>query len=137
MFEPLFVMLHLGGTSHAREEREGEGEDEDEEMEEEVEDVATMDDKGDIPDTVVGLIWHIQHSKAPRRKKAMLARTPQSKLISDLMVDNARDMYAQNATTAFCDMRKDKAKKLYSEYAPEETIIYPTRMRMIVRWQNA
>lgn len=73
----LIGMLHPGGTSHARQDEEGEGEGEREEevekMEEEVEDDTTTDDEGDKPNTYVGLIGHTQHSKAPRRKKAIMA----------------------------------------------------------------
>jgi hypothetical protein len=37
-------------------------------------------------------------------------------------VDDARDMYSRNATATFREQRKLKGKKLYSDYAVEETI---------------
>jgi hypothetical protein len=52
----------------------------------------------------------------------MLAATPQSKLVPVLTVDDARDMYSRNATATFREQRKLKGKKLYSDYAMEETI---------------
>ena len=97
------VMLHPGGPSRGGEEEE----------EEEGEERQEMD---------AGVTGHTQQSEAPRRKKALQTGTPQSKLVPDLTVDDARDMYGRDATAAFRERRRGKGKKLYSDYAPEETI---------------
>ena len=111
-YEPPLVMLHPGGPSGLADDRE----------EEEEEDEAAMDEGVERLDTNVGFTGHTQQSEAPRRKKALQTGTPQSKLVPDLTVDDARDMYARDATAAFRDRRRGKGKKLYSDYAPEETI---------------
>jgi len=109
--EPL-VQLHPGTSSRGP--RDGvEDQDEDEQMEE--------DDKveGDVEEGATG---YTQESEAPQRKKALLIATPQSKMVPLLTVDDAREMYSRDATAAFRDRRRMKGKKLYSEYAVEETI---------------
>ena len=79
------------------------------------------DDKveGDVEEGATG---YTQESEAPQRKKALLIATPQSKMVPLLTVDDAREMYSRDATAAFRDRRRMKGKKLYSEYAVEETI---------------
>lgn len=52
----------------------------------------------------------------------MWVATPQSKLVPVLTVDDARDMYSRDATAAFKERRRTKGKKLYGDYAVEETI---------------
>ena len=69
-----------------------------------------------------GATGYTQESEAPQRKKAMRAATPQSKLVPILTVDDARDMYSRDATATFRERRKLKGKKLYGDYAIEETI---------------
>lgn len=39
-----------------------------------------------------------------------------------LTVDDARDMVSRDATAAFWERRRLKGKKLYSDYAVEETV---------------
>ena len=48
--------------------------------------------------------------------------TPQSKLVPVLTVDNARAVYSWDATATFRERRRLKGKKLYIDYAVEETI---------------
>lgn len=62
------IVLHLRGTSRAR---EGEEEEFEEDVEEEVEDDATMNGRGERPNIDVGLTWHTQQSEASQRKKVM------------------------------------------------------------------
>ena len=90
------------------------GEDEEEEEEEGGDKV-----EGDMEEGATGFT---QESEAPQRKKAMRAATPQSKLVPVLTVDDVRDMFSRDATAAFRERRKMKGKKLYSDYAVEETI---------------
>ena len=112
--EPL-VGLHPGDPSRGP---NGDGEEGMEEEEEEEEDDGTRADG----EEEAGGTGFTQQSEAPRRKKAMRAQTPQSKLVPDLTVDDARDMFSRDATAAFRERRKLKGKKLYTEYAGEETI---------------
>ena len=113
LYEPPLVMLHPGGPSGVADE---------EEEEEEEEDDTTMDEAGERLELEGGLTGHTQQSEAPRRKKPLQTGTPQSKLVPDLTVDDARDMYGRDATAAFRERRRGKGKKLYSDYAPDETI---------------
>lgn len=110
--EPL-VQLHPGSSSRGpREEVEDEVVEEDvEEEEERVE--------GEMEEFATGFT---QESEAPQRKKAMRIATPQSKMVPQLTVDDARDMYSRDATSAFRERRKMKGKKLYGDYGVEETI---------------
>ena len=101
MPKPL-VGLHLGNPS-----RKAGGEVEEEEKE------------GDVEEGATGFT---QESEAPQRKKAMRVATSQSKLVPVLTVDDARDMYSRDATATFREMRRLKGKKLYGDYAVEETI---------------
>lgn len=112
-------MLHHGRIFHAGEE----GKEEEKEFEHEEEDDAIMDDEGDRPDTNVELKRHTQHFGAPQHMKAMPTGTSQSKLILALTMHNTKDIYVQNATIAFRDMKRGKGKKMHSNYAPKETII--------------
>jgi hypothetical protein len=90
MPEPL-IELHPGnpvltaGVELGKEEEE-----EDEEEQDKVE--------GDVEE---GEPEYTQESEAPQHKKAMLAATPQSKLVPVLTVDDTRDMYSRNATATF------------------------------------
>ena len=52
----------------------------------------------------------------------MRAATPQSKLVSVLTVADAKDMYSRDTTATFRERRMLKGKKLYGDYAVEETI---------------
>jgi hypothetical protein len=107
--EPL-VQLHPGQSSRGpRDEGEEEEEEEGEEPRQE----------GEVEEGATGFT---QESEAPQRKKAMRVATPQSKLVPVLTVDDARDMYSRDATEVFRERRKIKGKKLYSDYAVEETI---------------
>ena len=58
----------------------------------------------------------------PQQKKAMRVATPHSKLVPVLMVDDARDVYSRDATATFRESKRLKGKKLYNDYAVEETI---------------
>ena len=110
--EPL-VGVHPGNPSRGPHDEEAEDM---EEMEEEEEGTrAEGEEEG-------GVTGFTQQSEAPQRKKAMRAATPQSKLVPDLTVDDARDMFSRDATAAFRERRKLKGKKLYSDYAVEDTI---------------
>jgi hypothetical protein len=110
--EPL-VGVHPGNPSRGPNDEEAEDM---EEMEEEEEGTrAEGEEEG-------GVTGFTQQSEAPQRKKAMRAATPQSKLVPDLTVDDARDMFSRDATAAFRERRKLKGKKLYSDYAVEDTI---------------
>ena len=109
--EPL-VQLHPGTSSRGRLEEE---EDEEEEQEEKAE--------GEVEaELEEGATGFTQDSEAPQRKKAIGNATPQSKLVPALTVADARDMYSRDATTIFRERRKLKGKKLYIDYAGEETI---------------
>lgn len=68
------------------------------------------------------LIGHTQQSKAPRHNNALQIRKLWSKYVPDLTMDDARDMYARDATVALCEQRSGKAKKFYIHYALDETI---------------
>ena len=107
--EPL-IELHPGNPSVGAGGEVGE-EEEEEEEEEKVE--------GEVEEGATGFT---QESEAPQRKKAMRAATPQSKLVPVLTVDDARDMYSRDATATFRERRRLKGKKLYGDYAVEETI---------------
>lgn len=87
------------------------------EEEEEVEDQDRMEE-----DAWEGGTGFTQESEAPLKKKAMRVATPQSKLVPTLTVDDARDMFSRDATAAFRERRRMKGKKLYGDYAGEETI---------------
>ena len=102
--EPL-ITVYPGDDEEAEDEVEAE----EEEGEEEEEEEATR-------------TRPTQQSAAPRRKKVLRTGTPQSKLVPNLTVDDARDMFSRDATAAFRERRSGKGKKLYNEYAPEETI---------------
>ena len=52
----------------------------------------------------------------------MRVATPQSKLVPQLTVEDAREMYSRDATAVFREKRLLKGKKLYGDYALEETI---------------
>ena len=52
----------------------------------------------------------------------MRVATPQSNLVPVLTVDDARDMFSKDATATFRERRRLKGKKLYGNYAVEETI---------------
>ena len=65
---------------------------------------------------------HTQLAEALRQKKAMRAATPQTKVIPNLTMDNAREMFSNDTTIAFREQMKLKGNKLYSEQAVEETI---------------
>ena len=106
--EPL-VQVHPGTSSR--------GPRDEEEEEEEAEEEAKVE--GEVEEGATG---YTQESEAPQRKKAMRAATPQSKLVPILTVDDARDMYSRDATATFRERRKLKGKKLYGDYAIEETI---------------
>ena len=108
--EPL-IELHPGNPSVGAGGEVGEEEEEEEEEEEKVE--------GEVEEGATGFT---QESEAPQRKKAMRAATPQSKLVPVLTVDDARDMYSRDATATFRERRRLKGKKLYGDYAVEETI---------------
>jgi hypothetical protein len=87
-----------------------------------VEEEEEMEEKEKVEGEVEeGATGFTQESEAPQRKKAMRIATPQSKMVPLLTVDDARDMYSRDATAAFRERRKMKGKKLYSEYAVEET----------------
>src|SRR5450631_2225946 len=111
MPEPL-VGLHPGNPSGTA---GGEVEEEEEEGEEHEEE----EKEGDVEEGATGFT---QESEAPQRKKAMRVATPQSKLVPVLTVDDARDMYSRDATATFRERRRLKGKKLYGDYAVEETI---------------
>ena len=113
--QPLMV-LHPGepsGTAH------GEVEEGEEEEEEEGEAREGEEREGDGEEYVTGFT---QESEAPLRKKAMRVATPQSKLVPQLTVEDAREMYSRDATAVFREKRLLKGKKLYGDYALEETI---------------
>lgn len=106
--EPL-VQLHPGTSSQGpRDEVEEEEEGEEEEKAE-----------GEVEEGATGFT---QESEAPQRKKTMRVATPQSKMVLVLTVDDARDMYFCDATATFRERRKLKGKKLYGNYAVDETI---------------
>lgn len=48
--------------------------------------------------------------------------TPQSKLMHVLIMDDGRDMNSRDATATSRERRRLKGKKLYANYAIEETI---------------
>lgn len=54
----------------------------------------------------VGLTCHTWQSKASFRKKTMHAAMPQSKLVSNLIVDDVKDMFSSDATPTFQKCRK-------------------------------
>ena len=110
--EPL-IGLHPGNPSM------GAGGEVAEEGEEEEEDEEAEKVEGEVEEGATGFT---QESEAPQRKKAMRAATPQSKLVPVLTVDDARDMYSRDATATFRERRRLKGKKLYGDYAVEETI---------------
>jgi hypothetical protein len=111
LHEQPLIMLHPGGSSGAG---LGEGEEKEEEP--------PMGEGELRLELDAGLTGHTQQSEAPWRKKALQTGTPQSKLVPDLTLDDARDMYARDATSAFRERRRGKGEKLYSDYAAEETI---------------
>ena len=92
----------------------GEEEEEDEEMEK-----AEGEAEGELEEGATGFT---QESEAPQRKKALTTATPQSKLVPALTVADALEMYSRDATATFRERRKLKGKKLYGDYAGEETI---------------
>jgi hypothetical protein len=106
--EPL-VQLHPGTSSR------GPGDEVEEEEEEEEEEKA----EGEVEEGATGFT---QESQAPQRKKAMRVATPTSRMVPVLTVDDARDMYSRDATATFREKRRMKGKKLYGDYAVEETI---------------
>ena len=111
--EPL-ATVHPGSSSRMPGDEEEEEEEEDAEEDEEEHRV-----EGEVEEGATGFT---QESEAPSRKKAMRVATPQSKLVPVLTVDDARDMFSRDATATFRERRKIKGKKLYSDYAVEETI---------------
>lgn len=62
----------------------------------------------------------------PKCKKVLVATTVESKIVLDLTVDDARDMYAPDATVAFCGKSMGKGKKLYIEYNEKDTNAIPS-----------
>lgn len=56
------------------------------------------------------------------QKKALWTGTLTSKLIPQLIVDDMMDMLSKDVTMVFRKHNKGEGKKLYSDYAPEETI---------------
>ena len=108
--EPL-VGLHPGTSSR--------GPADDVEEEEEQEEQEEQKAEGEVEEGATG---YTQESEAPQRKKAMRVATPQSKLVPVLTVDDARDMFSRDATATFRERRRLKGKKLYGDYAVEETI---------------
>ena len=112
IFADPIVAVHPGAPSRGPHGDEAEGMEEDD----------GEDDPRGEGEEEGGLTGFTQQSEAPQRKKAVRAVTPQSKLVPDLTVDDARDMFSRDATAAFRERRKLKGKKLYSEYAVEETI---------------
>ena len=112
--QPL-AQLHPGESSRGRVENDEEEEEEEEDQERVAE--------GEVEEEVEeGATGYTQEFEAPLRKKAMLAATPQSKLVPALTLADAREMYSRDATATFREKRRLKGKKLYGEYAGEETI---------------
>lgn len=110
LVEPL-AQLYPGSTSRGAVEEDEEEEEGDEEEEEEEREVGEE-----------GATGFTQESEAPQRKKAMRSATPQSKLVPAMTVDDAREMLSRDPTETFRAKRKLKGKKLYGDYAGEETI---------------
>lgn len=118
-YEELLVMLHLGGSSCGV---KGD--------EEEVEEKKgggggrwrgpNHGKGGEGSKENVGVIGHTQQLEVPKFKKDLFVPTRQSKSVPDLMVDDTRDMYARDATMAFCE--EGVGKKLYKEYSKNENI---------------
>ena len=113
--QPLLV-VHPGNPSATA------GGEVDEEMHEEEEEHEEHEEEERECEFEEGGTGYTQESEAPARKKAMRIATPQSKLVPVLTVDDARDMYSRDATATFRERRKLKGKKLYGDYAEEETI---------------
>ena len=116
--EPL-VGLHPGTLTLAASGNAGEEEEamEDVVEEEEEEEEGALPAEGEVEEGGTGFT---QESEAPLRKKAM--RTPQSKLVPALTIEDAREMFSRDATATFRERRRLKGKKLYGDYAEEETI---------------
>ena len=106
----LLVGLHLGTSS------QGPSDEMKEEEEEEEEDTKV---EGKVEEGTTG---YTQESEAPQQKKAIQVATPHSKLVPVLTVDDARDMYSRVTTATFKKRKRLKGKKLYGNYAVEETI---------------
>ena len=105
--EPL-VGLHLGNPSR------GPGD----EMEEGKEDEDTKAE-GEVG-SYVGI-------KSLSTKEVVQVVTPYNKLVPNLTVDNEKEIYSSDPTTTFRERKRLKGRKLYGDYAMEETIALSSR----------
>lgn len=75
--------------------------------------------EGEVEEEAVG---NMQESEAPQQRKIIRVATPYTKLLHVFTVDDARDMYSNDATATFKEMKMLKRKKIYGNYAIEGTI---------------